>query len=148
IFPTGWTAVDWAELKGGETVVIFGSGPVGLMAQKAAWYRGAKRVIAVDPETYRLERAKSLNNAEILDANDDDLIDRIYEMTEGRGADVCIDAVGMEANRSFGEKVKALINVEKGTPKVMENCFKAVRRGGHVSVVGVYGSNYDNFPIH
>lgn len=148
IFPTGWTAVDWAELKGGETVVIFGSGPVGLMAQKAAWYRGAKRVIAVDPETYRLDRAKSLNNAEILDANDDDLIDRIYEMTEGRGADVCIDAVGMEANRSFGEKVKALINVEKGTPKVMENCFKAVRRGGHVSVVGVYGSNYDNFPIH
>lgn len=148
IFPTGWTAIDWAEVKGGETVAIFGSGPVGLMAQKAAWIRGAKRVIAIDPEQYRLDKAKQVNNVEILNATDDDLIQKIYDMTDGRGADVCIDAVGMEASRSVGEKLKAVINLEKGTPKVMENCFKAVRRGGIVSVVGVYGSTYDNFPIH
>lgn len=148
IFPTGWTAIDWAEVKGGETVVIFGSGPVGLMAQKAAWLRGAKRVIAIDPEQYRLEKAKEVNNVEILNANDDDLIQKIYDMTDGRGADVCVDAVGVEATRSLGEKLKAVVNLEKGTSKVMEHCFKAVRRGGIVSVVGAYGSTYDNFPIH
>lgn len=148
IFPTAWAAIDWAEVKGGETVVIFGSGPVGLMAQKAAWVRGAERVIAVDPEEYRLQRAKQVNNAETINANDDDLIEKIYSMTDGRGADVCIDAVGMEANRSVGEKLKAVFNVEKGTPKVMENCFKAVRRAGKVSVVGVYATPFDNFPVH
>lgn len=148
IFPTGWTAIDWAGVKGGETVVIFGSGPVGLMAQKAAWLRGAKRVIAVDPEAYRLHRAKEVNKVEVLNADDDNLIEQIYAMTDGRGADVCVDAVGVEAKRSVGEKIKAVMNLEKGTPKVMENCFKAVRRGGVVSVVGVYGNNYDNFPVH
>lgn len=148
IFPTGWTAIDWAEVKGGETVVIFGSGPVGLMAQKAAWIRGAERVIAVDPEEYRLQKAREVNKVEVLNADDDDLIEKIYSMTNGRGADVCVDAVGMEANRNFGEKLKAVINVEKGTSKVMENCFKAVRRAGKVSVVGVYATPFDNFPIH
>lgn len=148
IFPTGWSAIDWANLQGGETVVIFGSGPVGLMAQKAAWLKGAGRVIAVDPLKYRLDRARNLNNCEILNANDDHLIDKIYEWTNGRGADVCVDAVGMEAERSVGGRLKALFNMEKGTCKVMEDCFKAVRRGGTVTVVGVYGSNYDNFPVH
>lgn len=148
IFPTGWTAIDWAEIRGGETVVIFGSGPVGLMAQKAAWIRGARRVIVVDPLEYRLKRARDLNNVETINANDDDLIPKIYEMTNGRGADACIDAVGMEATRSVGEKLKAVFNVEKGSDKVMENCFKAVRRGGIVSVVGVYATPFDNFPIH
>jgi S-(hydroxymethyl)glutathione dehydrogenase/alcohol dehydrogenase len=148
IFPTGWTAIDWAGVKGGETVAIFGSGPVGLMAQKAAWLRGAKRVIAIDPEQYRLDRAKQVNKVETLNADEDDLIEKIYAMTDGRGADVCVDAVGVEARRTLGDKLKAVVNLEKGTPKVMENCFKAVRRGGHVSVIGVYGSPYDNFPIH
>lgn len=148
IFPTGWTAVDWGEIKGGETVAIFGSGPVGLMAQKAAWLRGAARVIAIDPLDYRLEKAALANRVETINSDELDPVEVIREMTGGRGADVCIDAVGMEANRSFGEKLKATLNLEKGTAKVMENCIKAVRRGGIVSVVGVYGSPYDNFPIH
>ncbi|MFN7115958.1 MAG: glutathione-dependent formaldehyde dehydrogenase, partial [Saprospiraceae bacterium] len=97
---------------------------------------------------YRLDRAKSVNNVETINAHDVEAIEVIREMTNGRGADVCVDAVGYEAERSFGEKLKALINVEKGTAKVMENCFEAVRRGGTVSVVGVYASPYDNFPIH
>ena len=75
-------------------------------------------------------------------------MEKIREMTNGRGADVAIDAVGTEAERSFLEKVKAVINAEKGTMKVIDWCTQAVRRGGIVSVVGVYGSPYDNFPIH
>jgi alcohol dehydrogenase len=148
IFPTGWTAVDWGELKGGETVVIFGSGPVGLMAQKAAWLQGAKRVIAVDPLDYRLNKAREVNMVETINAHDEHLMEKLREMTNGRGPDVAIDAVGTEAERSFIEKVKAVWNAEKGTMKVIDWCTQAVRRGGIVSVVGVYGSPYDNFPIH
>lgn len=148
IFPTGWSAIDWAQLKGGETVAIFGSGPVGLMAQKAAWLKGAGRVIAIDPLDYRLAMAQKVNNAEIINPHKVDAIEVIREMTNGRGADVCVDAVGLEAERSFLDKVKATINFEKGTDKVLENCIKAVRRGGTVTVVGVYGTPFDNFPLH
>jgi len=148
IFPTGWSAVKWGKVKPGDTVVIFGSGPVGLMAQKSAWLHGAERVIAVDPLEYRLKKAKTVNKVDVLDSEDDDLIQKIYDMTDGRGADVAIDAVGMEANRTFFEKAKAVINVEKGTAKVIDLCTQAVRRSGVISVVGVYGSPYDNFPIH
>jgi S-(hydroxymethyl)glutathione dehydrogenase/alcohol dehydrogenase len=148
IFPTGWSAVKWGKVKEGDTVVIFGSGPVGLMAQKSAWLHGAKRVIAVDPLEYRLEKARRVNGVETLDANDEDLMDKIRDLTKGRGADVAIDAVGMEAERSFMEKAKAVINFEKGTMKVIEWCTEAVRRSGIISVVGVYASPYDNFPIH
>jgi S-(hydroxymethyl)glutathione dehydrogenase/alcohol dehydrogenase len=148
IFPTGWSGVDWAQLKGGEVVAIFGSGPVGLMAQKAAWLNGASRVIAIDPLDYRLERARTVNKVDTINPHEVDPIEAIREMTGGRGADVCIDAVGFEAERSFFEKVKATINFEKGTSKVIDNCFKAVRRNGKVSILGVYGTPYDNFPVH
>lgn len=148
IFPTGWSGVKWGKVKPGDTVAIFGSGPVGLMAQKAAWLHGAERVIAIDPLEYRLNKAKSVNKVDALDANDENLMEKIREMTGGRGADVAIDAVGMEANRTFVEKVKAVVNVEKGTSKVIEMCTEAVRRNGIISVLGVYASPYDNFPIH
>jgi alcohol dehydrogenase len=148
IFPTGWSAIDWAMLKGGETVAIFGSGPVGLMAQKAAWLKGAGRVIAIDILDYRLAMAKKANNVDIINAHKQDAIEMIRQMTHGRGADVCVDAVGMEADRSFLDKVKATIHVEKGSMSVLEDCIKAVRRGGTVTVVGVYGTPFDNFPLH
>jgi S-(hydroxymethyl)glutathione dehydrogenase / alcohol dehydrogenase len=148
IFPTGWSAIDWAQLKGGETVVIFGSGPVGLMAQKAAWLQGAGRVIAVDILDYRLEKARNVNRVETINATEVDAVQAILDMTGGRGADVCVDAVGMEASRSLMEKVKATFNAEKGTDKIMDQCFEAVRRGGTVTVVGVYGTPFDNFPVH
>jgi alcohol dehydrogenase len=89
-----------------------------------------------------------VNKVETLNANEDDLMEKIYALTAGRGADVAIDAVGMEANRTFLEKTKAVINFEKGTSKVIELCAEAVRRSGTIAVVGVYGSPYDNFPIH
>ena len=147
IFPTGWSSIEWGELKGGETVVIFGSGPVGLMAQKSAWIQGAGRVIAVDPVNYRLERAKRVNKVETLNPNEVDVVEAIRSMTEGRGADLCVDAVGMEAHRTVLDKAKAAINLEKGTTSVLETCFRAVRRGGMVTVVGVYGANFDNYPL-
>jgi S-(hydroxymethyl)glutathione dehydrogenase/alcohol dehydrogenase len=147
IFPTGWSAIEWGELKGGETVAIFGSGPVGLMAQKSAWIQGAARVIAIDPVNYRLEKARRVNNVETINPDEVDVIEAIRQMTNGRGADLCVDAVGMEADRSLLEKAKAVINFEKGTPKILELCFQAVRRGGIVSVVGVYGTPFDNISI-
>ena len=148
IFPTGWSSVKWGKVKPGDTVVIFGSGPVGLMAQKAAWLHGAERVIAVDPLDYRLDKARNVNKVETLNALDEDLMEKIRSMTNGRGADVAIDAVGMEANRTFLEKAKAVLNMEKGTAKVIEMCTEAVRRSGTIAVVGVYASPFDNFPIH
>jgi S-(hydroxymethyl)glutathione dehydrogenase/alcohol dehydrogenase len=148
IFPTGWSAVKWGKVKHGDTVVIFGSGPVGLMAQKAAWLNGAERVIAVDVLDYRLEKARAVNKVDTLNADDDDIMEKIRSMTNGRGADVAIDAVGMEASRSFLEKAKAVVNMEKGTSKVIEMCTEAVRRSGTIAVVGVYASPFDNFPVH
>lgn len=106
IFPTGYTGVDWGEVKGGETVVIFGAGPVGLMAAKAAWLRGAKRVVNVDVEAYRLQKARDTAKSETIlweqGEGDKNVIAQIRDMTEGRGADVCIDAVGFE------DRVKAV----------------------------------------
>jgi S-(hydroxymethyl)glutathione dehydrogenase/alcohol dehydrogenase len=148
IFPTGWSAIDWAQLKGGEVVAVFGSGPVGLMAQKAAWINGASRVIAIDPLEYRLEKARAVNKVETLNPHKVDVVEAIREMTGGRGADVCVDAVGFEPERGFMDKVKATINFEKGSMKVLDLCFEAVRRSGTVSIVGVYGSPYDNFPMY
>lgn len=148
IFPTGWSAIDWAQLKGGEVVAIFGSGPVGLMAQKAAWLNGASRVIAIDPLDYRLAKAKAVNKVETLNPHKVNVVEAIREMTDGRGADVCVDAVGFEPERSFADKFMATVNFEKGSMKVLDMCFEAVRRMGTVSIMGVYGSTYDNFPLH
>jgi S-(hydroxymethyl)glutathione dehydrogenase/alcohol dehydrogenase len=148
IFPTGWSAIDWAQMKGGEVVAIFGSGPVGLMAQKAAWINGASRVIAIDPLNYRLEKAKRVNKVDTLNPNEVDVVEAIREMTGGRGADVCVDAVGFEPERTLVDKAKAAINFEVGSMKVLDLCFEAVRRMGTVTIVGVYGSTYDNFPMH
>ncbi|MES3018692.1 MAG: zinc-dependent alcohol dehydrogenase [Bacteroidota bacterium] len=148
IFPTGWSAIDWAQLKGGEVVAIFGSGPVGLMAQKAAWLNGASRVIAIDPLNYRLEKARTVNKVETLNPHDVDVVEAIRGMTQGRGADVCVDAVGFEPERNFLDKVKATMNFEKGSMKVLDMAFRAVRRSGTVTIMGVYGTPFDNFPLH
>ncbi|KVV16268.1 zinc-dependent alcohol dehydrogenase [Flavobacterium sp. TAB 87] len=149
IFPTGYSAVDWANIKGGETVAIFGAGPVGLMAAKSAYLRGAELVILVDTLAYRLEKGKLTTGSEIVlwETDAKDVVEKIRAMTNGRGADVCIDAVGFEPDRSILDRAKAVINFEKGSVKVLEACMSAVRRGGTVSVLGVYPYLYDNFPI-
>lgn len=149
IFPTGYSGIDWAEVKGGETVAIFGSGPVGIMAAKSAWLRGAGRVVIVDTVQYRLDKAKATAGCETILWEDGakDVVEQIRAITNGRGADVCIDAVGFEPDRSFLDRAKAVVNLEKGSVKVLEACMSAVRRGGVVSVLGVYPTYYDNFPV-
>jgi S-(hydroxymethyl)glutathione dehydrogenase/alcohol dehydrogenase len=147
IVPTGWCAVRWCALEGGETVAVFGCGPVGLMAMKAAWLQGAGRVIAVDVLPYRLAKARDVAQAETINAALLDPVETIRELTAGRGADVCIDAVGMEAERSILERLNAALHLERGSMKVLTTCLSAVRRGGAVSVVGVYGTHFHDFPL-
>lgn len=147
ILPTGFSAIDWAQMKGGETVAVFGCGPVGLMAQKVAWLKGASRVIGIDIQPYRLEAARRTALSETLNAADVDVVQAIRDMTHGRGADVCVDAVGMEADRSLMDKVANVVHMEVGSIKVLKTAISAVRRGGTVTVVGVYGVPYDNFPL-
>jgi alcohol dehydrogenase len=147
IFPTGWSAIDWANLKGGETVAVFGCGPVGLMAQKIAWLRGAKRVIGVDIQPYRLEMARRAANSEVINAADGNAVESIRAVTQGRGADVCVDAVGLEADRKMLEKLSNIVHLQAGSINALKLCISAVRRGGVVTVVGVYGMPYDAFPL-
>ncbi len=147
IFPTGYSSIDWAGVKGGETVAVFGCGPVGLMAQKCAWMRGAKRVIGVDILDYRLSAAKRTANSETINAEKDDPVQTIRDMTDGRGADVCVDAVGMEAERKLKDKLANIWHVEVGSIKALKAAISAVRRGGWISVLGVYGVPYDKFPL-
>src|SRR5689334_2534598 len=104
ILPTGYQAAEMGEIKPGETVVVFGCGPVGLFAQKSAWLLGAGRVIAVDDVEYRLDFARRYSNVEIVNFREvRDVISHLRELTDGRGADVCIDAVGCEAKGSFAQ---------------------------------------------
>jgi threonine dehydrogenase-like Zn-dependent dehydrogenase len=149
IFPTGYTGIDWGNIQGGESVAIFGAGPVGLMAAKSAVLRGAAQVIIIDTVQYRLDKAVQAAGCEALrwEGNGKDVIEEIRARTGGRGADLCVEAVGFEPERNIVDRAKAVINLEKGSPKVLEACMSSVRRGGIVSVLGVYPTTYDNFPV-
>ncbi len=147
VIPTAWTGLEWANMKGGEVVVVFGCGPVGLMTQKLAWLKGAKRVIGVDVLPYRINMAREICRSEVINNENGQAVSKILEMTSDHGADIVIDAVGMEAERSFLERFSNIIHFQLGTIKVLRECFSAVRRGGHISVLGVYGTTYDNFPL-
>jgi len=146
ILPTGYSAVQWAGIRGGETVAVIGAGPVGLMAMKSAWLKGASRVIAIDREEYRLERARTAAQAETIKEGED-VAERVRALTEGRGVDVAIDAVGLEAHRTLLDKVSNIVHAQTGSIDALRTAISVVRRGGVISVVGVYGMPYDNFPI-
>ncbi|HZO12727.1 MAG TPA: zinc-dependent alcohol dehydrogenase [Polyangiaceae bacterium] len=147
IFPTGFCAIDWAQLKRGETVAVFGCGPVGLMAQKVARLRGAGRIIGIDIVPERLAMAKRTAGSDVIDASEEGVVERIREMTGGRGADVCVDAVGLEVHRNLLQKVSNVLHMQRGSITAVSLCFSAARRGGRVSIVGVYATKYDNFPL-
>jgi threonine dehydrogenase-like Zn-dependent dehydrogenase len=150
IFPTGYCGIQRAGLKGGETVAVVGCGPVGLMAMKCAWVMGAGKVIGLDIEDYRLAMAKTAANAEAIKVDPKDpepAIQAIRDMTGGRGADVVVDAVGMEPHRGILEKAANILHLQKGSINALKICFSAVRRNGTVSILGVYGTPMDNFPI-
>ena len=147
IFPTGWCGIEWANVVPGETVAVFGCGPVGLMAQKAAWVKGAGRVIGVDLVPERLEMARRTAKSETIDLSREDPVERIRELTNGRGADVCVDAVGMEVHRGLLKKISNVLHLQRGSITAVELCASAVRRGGRITVMGVYATKYDNFPL-
>jgi threonine dehydrogenase-like Zn-dependent dehydrogenase len=143
---TGYFGAEMCNLKGGETVVVFGAGPVGLFAMRSAWLMGAGRVIAVDEVDYRLEFARSWAGVETLNFREVDVVTAVKDVTEGRGADASIDAVGCEAAGSAAQRVLGIYGKLQGGSTVAFNwCVHATRKGGTVSVVGVYGPPFAAF---
>ena len=145
ILPTGYDAAEMGGIKEGDTVVVFGCGPVGIFTQLSAWLLGAGRVIAVDCLDYRLDFAKRVAKAETVDFRQHkDIVSRLRKMTDGRGPDVCIDAVGCEAEGSKLHRMLGLhMMMESGTPTAIQWSIDAVRRGGNVVLIGVYGPPYN-----
>jgi S-(hydroxymethyl)glutathione dehydrogenase / alcohol dehydrogenase len=147
ILPTSYWGVENGGVKSGDTVVILGCGPVGLLAQKWAAYMGANHIIAVDNIDYRLEHAKKFNKVEVLNFdNYENTGEHIKEITHG-GADVVIDCVGMDGDMSVIEQIETVLKLQGGSKSALEIASQAVRKGGTVSVVGVYGARYNNFPF-
>ncbi|WP_286910900.1 zinc-dependent alcohol dehydrogenase [Clostridium sp. UBA1652] len=147
ILPTSLWGVDIAEVKPNDTVVVLGSGPVGLLAQKWAIYKGAKRVIAVDRVGYRLEHARKYNQVETINFEDyDNTGEYIKEITSG-GADAVVDCVGMDGKMSTIEKIESALKLQGGSKSAIEIASQAIRKGGTVALVGVYGSKYNAFPL-
>lgn len=151
IFPTGYMAADFCNLKGGETVAIWGCGPVGQMAIKSAFLLGAGRVIAIDTVAERLALAET-SGAITLDFRKADIYDRIQELTHGRGADACIDAVGTEPDIRSGfdtvvDRVKTATYLGTDSPHVLRQAIHCCRNFGTVSIVGVYGGLLDKIPM-
>ncbi|MCU0758188.1 MAG: glutathione-dependent formaldehyde dehydrogenase [Steroidobacteraceae bacterium] len=148
-FPTGYQAAEMGQIREGDTVVVFGAGPVGLFAAKSAWLLGAGRVIVVDHVEYRLEFARRFAQCETLDFRTvRDMAEHIKKMTDGLGADVCIDAVGCEAAGSALHSLTGVkLKLQGGAAIVLHWCINSVRKGGVVSIVGVYGPTFNAIPI-
>jgi threonine dehydrogenase-like Zn-dependent dehydrogenase len=139
--PTGYFAAELGDIKEGDVVVVFGAGPVGLFAAKSCWLMGAGRVIVVDHLEYRLEKARIFAHAETLNFTEyDDIVLQLKKTTDYLGADVCIDAVGAEADGSFLQHVAATkLKLQGGSPVALNWAIDSVRKAGTVSVVGAYG---------
>ncbi|MBU8904973.1 zinc-dependent alcohol dehydrogenase [Desertibacillus haloalkaliphilus] len=147
IIPTAYWGVEQAEIKNGDTVIVLGCGPVGLFAQKFAWLKGAKRVIAVDYVQYRLEHAKRTNHVEVFDFTKiDDFGTYLKEITKG-GADAVIDCVGMDGKKTAVEMIESAVGLQGGAMGAIQTASQAVRKGGIVSILGVYGTRYNMFPL-
>lgn len=147
VIPTAYWSVENAGVKKGDTVIVLGCGPVGLMTQKFAWMKGAKRVIAVDYEQYRLNHAKKMNQVEIINF---DLHDEtgfyLNDFTNG-GADVVIDCVGMDGKKTPAEAVGQKLKLQGGTISPIKIAMDAVRKFGTIQLTGVYGAKYNQFPL-
>lgn len=150
-FPTGFMGADMAGIQPGDTVAVWGCGAVGQMAIRSAYLLGAERVIAMDRHQHLLNQAKTNSKAEVLSIDDVDIQEALREMTGGRGPDRCIDAVGMEAVSSspqyYYDKAKQWVRLENDRPIVLRDAIKACRKGGTISIVGVYGGFVDKIPM-
>ncbi len=150
IFPTGYQAAEMGDIKEGDTVCVFGAGPVGLFTMASAWLMGAGRVIAVDSVRYRLDFARKWQNVEAVDYTESggiDVVKRLRDMTDGRGPDVCIDAVGCEASGSKFHRVLGMAKLQAGMANALEWAIDAVRKGGNVVAIGVYGPPWNLVPV-
>ena len=151
IFPTGYMGAEFCEIKGGETIVVFGCGPVAQFSIRSAFLLGAERVIAVDTVPERLKLAEAAG-ALTIDFMKEDVYDRIQELTHGRGADACIDAVGTEAHAtasfdSMLDRVKVATFTGTDRPHVLRQAINNTRNFGIVSIIGVYGGFVDKIPM-
>lgn len=152
-FPTGFQAAAFGGIEPGDTVAVWGAGAVGLFAAKSAWLLGAGRVIVIDRVPFRLELARRHCNAETVNYQDinaegETIVEHLREMTYGRGPDVCIEAVGLEAHGTgFGaliDHTKIALKLESDKPFALRQAIQACRKGGTVSVVGVFGGVIDS----
>jgi len=151
IFPTGYMGAEFCDLHGGETVAVWGCGPVGQMAIRSAYLLGAKRVIAIDTVPERLALAEK-GGAETLDFMATDIYDPLQDLTQGCGPDACINAVGTETETmasldSVWDRAKLATFMGTDRAHVLRQAIHCVRNFGVVSVIGVYGGYLDKIPI-
>ena len=151
IFPTGYMAAENARIQPGDTVAIWGCGPVAQFAIRSAWMLGAGRVIAIDRVPERLEMARQ-GKAETIDFGKQDVYETLMELTRGRGPDSCIDAVGAEAHGGGGvgavmDKAKASVGLATDRPAALRDAIMCCRKGGTVSIPGVYIGFPDKIPM-
>jgi threonine dehydrogenase-like Zn-dependent dehydrogenase len=152
IFPTGYMAAENAEIEPGDTVAIWGCGPVGQFAIQSAWMLDAGRVIAIDRVPERLRMAEERGRAETINFEDGDVYERLMALTGGRGPDRCIDAVGTEAHGrgsvdAMFDKVKVAAYLGTDRPHVLREAIMCCRKGGTISVPGVYIGFLDKIPF-
>jgi len=152
ILPTGWMAAENANIQPGDTVAIWGCGPVGQMTIKSAWAQGAGRVIAIDRVPERLAMARDINKAEIINFDEQDVYEVLMEMTKGRGPDSVIDAVGGEAHGwgspdAVYDRVKNLMGVGTDRVHALRQAIYCCRKAGSVSMPGVYVGFPDKIPL-
>jgi threonine dehydrogenase-like Zn-dependent dehydrogenase len=151
IFPTGYMAADNCGIKRGDTVAVWGCGPVGQFAIKSAYLLGAERVIAIDRFPERLQLAAAEGKAETLNYMEVDVQEELRARTGGQGPDSCIDAVGLEAHGTtldaWYDRVKAKMYLATDRPHALRQAISACRKGGTVSIPGVYGGFLDKFPL-
>ncbi len=151
ILPTGYQAALYCNIKPGDTVAVWGCGPVGQLCIKSAYMLDAGKVIAIDRVPERLEMAKILGKAETINYEREDIYDALNRLTNGRGPNSCIDAVGMEAHGTgivgLYDKAKQTVRLQTDRPTALRQTILACRKGGTVSIPGVYGGLIDKFNI-
>jgi threonine dehydrogenase-like Zn-dependent dehydrogenase len=151
ILPTGYMGAEMCDIQPGDTIAVWGCGPVGQFAMASAFMLGAERVIGIDRFPYRLQMARDKVGAETINYDDIDVLDALKEMTGGRGPDACIDAVGMEAHGHgpmyLYDRAMHAARMETDRPTALRQAIQACRSGGIVSVIGAYGGFIDKFPI-
>ena len=151
IFPTGYMAAENCNIQPGDIVAVWGCGPVGQMAIASALMLGAERVVAIDCVPARLRMAARLGRVETIDFEAEDVFDRLKQLTAGRGPDACIEAVGLEAHGStldaYYDRAKTATFLATDRPTALRQAIHACRKGGTVSIPGVYGGFLDKMPF-